>query len=64
MDPLERRANNGRYWRWGKRGRRQGQLWRGKVLGDKQGSQKGDKLLVRDVWKRIMVDDRLAIRVS
>ena len=33
------------------------------MLGDKQGSQKGDKLLMRDVWKRIMVDDRLAIRV-
>jgi hypothetical protein len=34
------------------------------VLGDEQGSQKRDKLLVRDVWKRVVVDDRLVIRVS
>jgi hypothetical protein len=34
------------------------------VLGDEQGSQEGDELLVRDVRKRVMVDDRLAIRVA
>ena len=64
MDPLERRADHWRErWR-GKRRRGQGQLGGGVVLGDEQGSQEGDELLVRDVWERVVVDDRLVVRVA
>ena len=64
MDPLERRADHWRERGWGKRRRGQGQIWRGVVLGDEQGPQEGDELLVRDVWKRVVVDDRLVVRVA